>query len=368
MPKDFAGNTFLSARSLPVGVKVRDWVGRKDRDDYYKVTIGSRGSFNLTVNSKKAAAGARLIDSNGQTVGIATRFGKKSRVLSNTLEAGTYYIHVSGRKGMTPYSLQTIAPSSSGQVPISASKPVPEPGLSPLSAFDVGALSGQRAYQDSIDSVDRADFYRFTLNQVSDFAASAGGLADNIDLNLYYDRNADGVADGNERITSDIFGQAGRDASIKQTLGAGTYFLSVESGTTPYTLRLSSSPVADINPLEPGDTPTTAYQFGILNGSVPVKDFVGTVDPVDVYAFTLNTTRDVFATMSGTSYPLPISFIQDTNNNGIIDFADKFLGGNSSGASATLLAGNYFIRVQVKQDYLGKYSHTENTAYTLTIR
>jgi hypothetical protein len=293
-------------------------------------------------------------------------------VINRTLEAGTYYIHVSGSRGVTPYTLKTTTPSFGGQVPVTAFKPTPDPGLSPATAFSVGDLNGQRAYQDSIDVADRADFYKFKLNQVSEFAASAGGLTDRIDLSLYYDRNANGFIDGDERITSDVFGKMGQDAAIKKTLGPGDYYVAIESSsgnTTPYTLRLSSSPIAGLNPIEPGNTPPTAYQFGILNNPVTVKDFVGAVDPVDLYAFTLTSTRDVSTVITTEdTYSVRVSLIQDANNNGIVDYGDSFPGlSNGSGLSATLTAGNYFIRVQTIPDSRGEYGVSHNAAYTLKV-
>jgi hypothetical protein len=86
MPKDLAGNNFLNARTIAVGSPIKDFVNKFDRIDVYKVSLGQRSSFSLSVASLKANVSVSLYGSNGQLVQSSNQPKKKPEQISSTLE------------------------------------------------------------------------------------------------------------------------------------------------------------------------------------------------------------------------------------------------------------------------------------------
>lgn len=71
MPLDYAGNTLGTARELniaPTTQTFTDWVGSLDANDYYRFSLSSRSSFNLSLNGLAADADVQLLDSYGNTI------------------------------------------------------------------------------------------------------------------------------------------------------------------------------------------------------------------------------------------------------------------------------------------------------------
>jgi len=107
-------------------------------------------------------------------------------------------------------------------------------------AKSIGSISGSKTLGDRIGGADKHDFYRFTLNNSSSFKSSLNGLKANADLHLL--NQAGQVLQKSTR-------KGKSSESIAATLGAGTYFIRVQSRdrkATKYKLSLSSVPISSI--------------------------------------------------------------------------------------------------------------------------
>jgi hypothetical protein len=380
----------------------RGTVGRQDLSDFYKFTLSGRSSFSLSLKRLKANANVKLMNGSGGLISSSNNRNDAAEAIQGTLDGGIYFISVNCRNGSTPYLL-TVASSlipvpTPTPAPVPAPAPTPSPSLSPIpvptsvptpvpvipttpapdpgstlyAAFNTGTLTGDKLYRDFVGTVDAKDVYKFTLNETSYFTATTSKMTETADTRLIYDVNNNGQYDlsSSERLGYD-YGGSGSDAVITKTLGAGTYYIEVAQGystnNTSYDLSLSATP----NPgtiSNPGNTLSLAYNLGTFPGKTSVKDFVGSVDGVDVYKFTLNqTSSDVVITTSGMTDSADTRLIYDTNNNGKYDlYSSESLGyaygGSNSNAviTKTLGAGTYYI--QVEQGY-----STNNTSYILTV-
>jgi len=101
-------------------------------------------------------------------------------------------------------------------------------------AFDLGILDGGVVIQDFVGSTDPNDYYRFTLNQQSEFTLALSGLSSDADVELL-DSNG-------QLIDFSIFGGTSGEW-INQTLDAGVYYVRVYPyiGDTNYTLSLTAT-------------------------------------------------------------------------------------------------------------------------------
>jgi hypothetical protein len=97
MPIDYAGNTLEAARSLtltPTTQMFNDYVDRFDTNDYYKLTLSGRSSFNLSLDDLTGNANVQLLNSSNQVVQSSAKWGKAAEAISVSLDSGTYYIRV----------------------------------------------------------------------------------------------------------------------------------------------------------------------------------------------------------------------------------------------------------------------------------
>jgi hypothetical protein len=366
----------------------RQFVGVVDPVDTYRFTLDNISSFGATISGLTTAR-ARLslyFDANNNGVADASErltseesnFNLASFSINQTLGAGTYFVEVavlpSGVAGTnTAYNINLSTTAVAGI------QPMADPGSSLGTAFNVGALSGSRAYRQFVGVVDPVDTYRFTLDNISSFGATISGLTTaRARLSLYFDANNNGVADASERLTSEESNFNLASFSINQTLGAGTYFVEVAvlpsgiAGTnTAYNINLGSTLVAGIQPtVDPGSTFDNAFNVGVLSGSRAYRQFVGVVDPIDTYGFTLDSTRNFGATISGlTTARARLSLYFDANNNGIADASERLTFDDSNfnlasfSINRTLLAGTYFVEVAVLPSGIAG----TNTAYNLNL-
>ncbi len=113
MLEDFAGNGLGTARELNITPNLQsfsDSLSPLDTSDYYSFSLGSRSSFNLSLNGLSANADAELLNSNGEVLQTLAQLGTNSESLFTTLNAGSYYIKVySGVEATTDYNLNLSA-------------------------------------------------------------------------------------------------------------------------------------------------------------------------------------------------------------------------------------------------------------------
>jgi pimeloyl-ACP methyl ester carboxylesterase len=218
---DSAGNSLESARNvgtLSGSQSFSDFVGSADSNDYYRFDITNTSTFSLSLTGLSADADVHLLDSSGGTIASSARGGSSSESISHELSVGTYYARVYQYSGDTNYNLSLTADSA---------------GNSLGSARNIGTLNGTRSFSDFVGSADSNDYYRFDINNTTNFSLSLTGLSADADVHLL---NSSG-----ETIDSSAYGGSSSE-SISHQLSAGTYYARVYqySGDTTYNLSLTA--------------------------------------------------------------------------------------------------------------------------------
>ncbi len=341
-----------------------------DTERYYKFTLGDPGSpddydeayfittrnLSLLLDNLSDDADIEIFqDFNGDGIRqdddvlfSSTESGTSPDSISLTdIPEGNYFIRVFPKAsggGSIDYRLSVTVP------------PLPVPpdnaGNTTTNAQDLGTLNGSITRSDFIGTVDSDDYYRFNLTTVSDFNLEVNGL-DQGDLiaTLGQDTNNNGVIDFDETLA--ISDAEGNDPEVIDIngLAAGTYYvwLSRSSGNTNYNLNLSATPSV-IPPDKAGSTLTTAFNLGTLTASTQ-NDFVGNVDPIDYYRFTLTNPSGVTLNLSGLSADADLELSQDKDGDGVIS-SDEVIqlsegtDNQDENINITALpAGDYFVKV-----------------------
>ncbi len=122
---DRGGNSLATATDSGAlgsqAVTINDFVGAADRNDYYRVTIGSRSNLQLSLTGMSADADISLLSSAGSILASSANASNRDEsVRYNNLAAGTYYVRVYQYSGDTSYALTMRAPpvSSSNEAPV----------------------------------------------------------------------------------------------------------------------------------------------------------------------------------------------------------------------------------------------------------
>ena len=335
-------NTFRGARALAFGRRTKGLLGQLDRVDFYRFTASSQVDFSLSLSGLKANANVRLLNGSLAPISIANRPGNQTEQISATLESGTYYIQVQfvGRRGNTRYNLSTSATST----------PPPPPGDGTIgTAFDIGVLTTTYIKQDTIGTNDLVDFYKFTLNDITNLDVRVNDTGAVRSVQLIRDANNNGLVDDGE-----IFAGQPFFGSIPLDIPRGTYFIRVEGFSNvsrPYELTLVPTLFGgNISP-DPGNTLPAASDLGIFSGTRSIREYVGKLDGNDLYRFTLNDLSNLQISVTGSSAPARIQLIRDDNNNGLIDNGEVFVTRNGLGSTPArvgtdLPVGSYFISVE----------------------
>lgn len=116
MPSDHAGDNLRQARTvrLQSGNRTfKDWVGKADHSDYYKLRLKRSSNVNISLSQLRADANVELLTKQGRAVDRSARQGSKQESLNITLEPGTYYVRVYRDRGNTKYKLQLSVMSAS---------------------------------------------------------------------------------------------------------------------------------------------------------------------------------------------------------------------------------------------------------------
>ena len=229
-------------------------------------------------------------------------------------------------------------------------------------------LQGSYTNSDVVGADDDRDHYKFRLNEISTFTAQLSGLSQSVSLNLFYDRNSDGIFEDGEAFVS-AFGSDTADALITDTLPVGDYVVRVDNGfnstNTNYNLTLTQSPNPGNLTSDPGNTSSAALNLGTLSGARVLTDLVGELDEVDYYTFTLDQISNVSAQIRGLSQSVNLQLFYDSNNNGVFEesrFASEIGSASSEIFFGDVLpTGRYLVLVDNTQ--IGR----TNTRYELTL-
>jgi hypothetical protein len=350
-----------------------DFVGTTDPADIYQFTLTDVANLQARVDSTTAGTKVELIrdgNSNGlidndEILTSGTDFSAPFQAsLTEDLPPGTYFVRVTpSGSTSTQYQLNLVATPFGGNIS-------PEPGNTLSAARDLGVLSSTVTAKEYTGKLDSNDFYRFTLNDISNIQLNARGTSTNTRLNLIRDTNNNGLVDNDEVVATDTNFSSTFLSSITRDLPRGTYFIGVEprsaSSSTLYELSVVTTPYGGTLPADPGNTLPAAFDLGTLSGTFTAREHVSPLDPVDYYRFTLAGAGSLQARVTGASANTRIQLIRDANNNGLIDNGEILE--NSTNFSSTFLsdfteslqAGTYFFSVSARNT-------SDSTNYSLSL-
>jgi Calpain family cysteine protease len=238
----------------------------------------------------------------------------------------------------------------------------PTAGETPDTALNLGNLSRNRTVGGFVGDAEPFDFYRFSIDGLSNFVLNMNNLSADADVYLYQDANNNDDVEVDELIGSSE--NAGTEAEQLDILvNPGSYIVSVEQfeGDTNYRLNLQATRLND-PPDRAGNTLGNARDLGILGVDVRLSDFVGTADTNDCYRFTIDRDSRFGAYLTGLAADADIELIQDTNNNGLVEDNEVLDFSEGGGTEAEYLSvgrlasGTYYARVSQFEG---------NTAYQL---
>lgn len=226
---DGAGNTVQAARDLGVlttNINIREFVGPGDTNDYYRFTFAASATLNLRLDGLSENADIQLLGSNGTVLASSANTGATADTLNRLLTAGTYYVRVypigNAHSNYTLTLATVLAPT-----------PPTDAGNTMQTARDIGALSGNLSFQDSVSPSDTNDYYRFTLASATSIIFRLDGLSGDADVQLFN-------SSGSRIAYSNNWGTTAE--TISRQLAAGTYYIRVYpygSITTNYNLSLT---------------------------------------------------------------------------------------------------------------------------------
>ncbi len=258
-------------------------------------------------------------------------------------------------------------------------------GKTSFNSFDIGILDGSVAYIDSIgnNNNDEVDIYKFSLAQTSQITSLIEtNNKYGISIDLFVDQNNNGDIDAGESILPyGDYAFLGYDAEIKTTLGAGNYKIRLESYFfNDYSLNINAITAPVSTEIDPGNTVDTSLNIGHISNSnsAEITNFIGIVNPVDIYRFSIDETQLTLNIQDLTGKDVggifDVDLIKDNNNNGRIDSNDilyseaieySIYGDDNytlNFENQIFSSGNYFIRFSVSN-----FDQYTNTNYTLQL-
>ncbi len=228
--------TLSAARAISTNVVYNAGIGSSTDQDYYKFTINGTNNVVITLQNLPKDYDLELLNSSGTVLSRSSAGGTSNETITyNNLAAGTYYIRVYGYSGNfdlnTCYALKVAATAVT-----SACVNNYEPNET-LSA--ARAISTNITYNAGIGSSTDKDYYKFTINTVSNIVVTLQNLPKDYDLQLL---NSSGTVLGRSS-----YGGTSNETITLNNLAAGTYYVYVYgySGnfdlSTCYALRVSST-------------------------------------------------------------------------------------------------------------------------------
>jgi hypothetical protein len=121
----------------------------------------------------------------------------------------------------------------------------------------------------------------------------------------------------------------------------------------------------DVFMVDPGNNLNSALNVGNLSILKTFTDFVGTLDPIDVYRFNLTQTSNFSLNLNGLAADADVYLVADLDQDGVWDNGESIYSSTRSNSSnetinATLGAGSYFA--WIKTNYT-----SYNTNYNLSL-
>jgi Ca2+-binding RTX toxin-like protein len=333
-----------------------DFVGTGDNVDFYRFTLLQNSDLNLVFDSESTLTVSLIADLNNNGVvdsGETVTSGSTSGVTVSrfaSLPTDTYIVRVERAfNNSANYDLtliETPRPSTLAT----------DPGNTIRDALNLGSIRGSIDLNDYVGTLDRLDFYQFTLDQNSDVSITVQGIprsGTSLRTAFIADLNNNGVVDSGETITSISIGSSGR--TVSTPLPAGTYLTVMETFFSNQSFQYEKTLTVTPNPsnlaTDPGDTLRTALDLGVLSRDRLLRDYISDrFDSTDVYKFRLTQKSTLTANFFGSSpnnRGVQGALIADLNNNGIVDSGEIIAGagGITTRFSETLNPGTYFFRI-----------------------
>lgn len=210
-----------------------------DNEDFYRFTLTEESDVSIKLDDMSANGNLSLLDGSGNVKVEKKRDGKRPEAIAQILSPGTYGIQVS-RSGVD---------STRYRLGVAATTPFIDPEVIELGNI---AGTGPAIERNEIgfkngSVVNKNDFYKFSINEPSNFSLKLDDLTANANVFLFeaIDPNL-GPIESNLKIKRKAEGPKSNPESFKQKLDVGTYYARVfPSGTasTNYRLRLNADPV-----------------------------------------------------------------------------------------------------------------------------
>lgn len=370
------GNTPSLARNLgilPASSILRDTIGGTDTADYYRFQASAVSNISVMMSSLSSNVYTRLyrdannnraIDNNEL---VDSRYGGNTS-FSNLLPAGVYFLKVEGSYYSSARYTLTLNSISYPSYTLT-----PEPGNQANTARALGSLPASSVFKDYVGEVDEVDYYKFQVDDITQFNAITESLDGSTWTRLYKDFNNNQVIDSNEHIVS---GNGGTSSSFSTLLTPGSYYISVQKylwDASRYSLTINTTSYPEYAPdPDPGNQAYLAQNLDVLPASMTLRNYVGDLDEIDYYRFQVDSVSNFSAVFNGLEGRISAALYKDLNNNAVIDNGEWIV--SKSGATGSfsqwLTPGTYYLSVQ---DYIydsTRYDLTLNTAvypdYTAT--
>jgi hypothetical protein len=338
---DYAGNTMATARpvgTLTTNQTYTDFVSPSDTNDYYRFTLEAAANFSLRMDGLTADADVQLLNSSGGVIARSIASGRNPESITQSLEAGTYFIRVYPyRSASTPYILNIAADSAGAD----------GAGNNIETARDLGDIQVSQTVGDAVSLADTDDYYRFRATGDLSFNLRLTGLTGDAGVELLNDSGAVIAQSTNSGTTAE---------SINYMLHSGdAYFIRVylQSGNeAAYTLSVAATtPVVD----GAGDTMAAARDIGTLTSSQSFQDQIGSPDLNDYYRFSLANQSQFSLRLDGMTADADVQLL---NSSGAIVARSINSGSAAENISQLLAAGTYYVRVYPYNGAVTNYNLT----------
>lgn len=325
-------------------------INRSDTIDSYRFTLTDASVVDIELKDLSADADVYVIsdeNSDGRAtfeeiIAQSVLSGSEAETISTALTAGEYFIQVERFSGDTAYTLSAVAV---------AELPVDPAGQDFATAQDLGVITTPVTITESVGGLDSDDFYRFRVEQPAALTATLADLTSDLDIYLLQDTNGNGQPDDTDRLAASVNG--GTDSEdISLGVLPGDYFLHVSAyeGESPYRLdiTLDTSSIPEDSAGEDGPTASPLGEIGIIPQKI--AGFVGAVDPLDTYRFTLGVSSSVRIDLTDLRADADLVLLADLDDNGLLDDAPLATSLNGGSTAEQILrsldAGIYYLQVR----------------------
>lgn len=317
--------------------------GFRNTIDRYEFSLSEESEVEIDVTGLRADANIILYESDGSLLRDSRQSGRKNENISETLEAGDYYVNVEPQNAAkTKYNLDIFA----------AGDPIdPDGGPVPVTSLynDIGTLSESYNKIDTVgfgsgSSRDEVDYYRFNLSEERGLSITLENLSDNINLEVL-------DASGSSIYTSRNSGK--KSETIEEDFDPGTYYIGVEpqgSARGNYTLNVTGGGEGSGVDPDGGRPPENVNDIGVLT-SYEDSDSIGFQesgyrDVNDYRKFTLIEQSSLNINLTNLTANADLELI-DSDGRTLLKRSAKGGSGDES-INTTLDAGDYYVRVLPK--------------------